>query len=79
MTPIRWVTAAAYRLPIVREELPDPAPLVAGQSILMAPIDALADRVEEVLGQDLTPVGLAGWKIFCEKYTFRKSIEEAVR
>lgn len=78
LTPIRWVTAAAYRLPIVREELPDPSPLVAGESIIMAPIAALADRVEEALGQDSTFVGLASWKVFCEKYTFRKSIEGAV-
>ncbi len=77
VTPIRWVTAAAYELPLVREELPDPLPLVAGESILMAPIDKLADRVEEALGMDLLPIGRAAWKIFCQTHTFRNSVELA--
>ncbi len=77
VTPIRWVTAAAYKLPLVREELPDPSPLVKDESILMAPYDKLADRVEEALYQDLTPIGHAAWKAFCETNTFRSCVEDA--
>jgi hypothetical protein len=76
--PLRWVVAAAYKLPIVQELHPDPAPLVAGESVLMAPIDGLADLVEVSLKQDLKPIGVAAWKAFCEKYTFRGQVEEAV-
>ncbi len=77
VTPIRWVTAAAYKLPLVREELPDPSPLVNGESIIMAPYDQLADRVEEALQQDLAPIGQAAWKAFCETNTFRSCVEDA--
>ena len=76
-TPIRWVTAAAYKLPLVREKLPDPSPLVDGESIIMAPYDQLADRVEEALKQDLKPIGFAAWKAFCEINTFRSCVEDA--
>jgi len=76
--PLRWAVAAAYRLPIVQEEHPAPDPLVAGESVLMAPIDGLADLVEAALKMDLEPVGLAAWKAFCEEHTFRGQVEEAV-
>lgn len=79
VTPIRWVTGAAYRLPIIREELPDPAPLVPGESILLAPLDKLADCVEEALQKDLSSIGNRAWKVFCEEHTFRSGVEEAVR
>ncbi len=63
--------------PLVREELPDPSPLVNGESIIMAPYDKLADRVEEALQQDLAPIGQAAWKAFCETNTFRSCVEDA--
>ncbi len=78
-TPLRWVVAAAYRLPIIQEEHCDPAPLVAGQSILMAPIHDLADRVDDALERDLSPLGLAVWKVFCEECTFQRSVEDVLR
>jgi hypothetical protein len=77
--PIRWAVAAAYRLPIIQEEHPAPDPLVAGESVLMAPIDRLADLVEASLKQDLKPIGTAAWETFCEKYTFRSQVEETIR
>jgi hypothetical protein len=77
--PLRWAVAAAYRLPIIQEEHPAPEPLVAGESVLMAPIGGLADLVEAALKRDLEPLGLAVWKAFCENYRFRDQVEEAVR
>jgi hypothetical protein len=76
--PLRWAVAAAYKLPIVQELHPDPAPLISGESVLMAPIDGLADLVEASLKQDLKPIGVAAWEAFCGEYTFRGQVEEAV-
>ncbi len=78
VTPIRWVTAAAYKLPIVREQLPDPTPLVADESILMAPLHQLADRVQRALAGDIRVVGVAAWEVLCEKCTFRNGVEQAL-
>ncbi len=78
VTPIRWVTAAAYKLPMVREELPDPDPLVPGESIILAPYEALADRVEEALAGDPAPVGLAAYRVLCENWTFRRAVEDVM-
>lgn len=77
--PLRWAVAAAYRLPIIQEEHPAPDPLVSGESVIMAPIDQLADLVQEALKRDLKPIGLAGWKAFCENYRFRDQVEETIR
>lgn len=77
-TPLRWVVAAAYRLPIIQELHPDPAPLIDGESVLMAPIDGLADLVEVSLKQDLQGFGVAAWRTFCHEHTFRIGVEEAV-
>jgi hypothetical protein len=76
--PLRWAVAAAYRLPIIQEEHPAPDPLVAGESVLMAPINELADLVQASLKRDLEPIGLAAWRAFCENYRFREQVEEAI-
>jgi hypothetical protein len=77
-TPLRWAVAAAYRLPILQEEILDPAPLVPDESIMMAPIDKLADLVEVALRWDLSSMGAAARETFCERHTFRRGVEEAI-
>lgn len=78
-TPIRWVTAAAYQLPIVREELPDPDPLVDGRTIILAPYDQIADRVEAALKLDLSEMGAKLWRKMCQDDPFDKGVQRAVK
>lgn len=75
--PLRWALGAAYELPIVQEELPDPAPLERGRSIVMAPIESIADTVDEVLANGSRNVGRAAWETICRDRTFRKEVDAA--
>lgn len=76
--PLRWVLAGAHSLPLVREDLPNPDPLVPGESIILAPYDKLADCVEEALAGDPRPVGLAAHRVLCENWTFRRAVEDVI-
>lgn len=78
-TPIRWVTAATYHLPIVREELPDPDPLVDGKTIMMAPLDQIADRVEAALKEDLSEMGAKLWRKMCHDDPFDRGVQRAIK
>lgn len=73
--PLRFVLAAAYRLPIVSEEAGDMDPLVPGKSILTAPYDRLPAFVSEVLKRpDLGRLADEAHRVLCEEHTFRKSV-----
>jgi hypothetical protein len=78
---LRWIIAAACRLPVLQEELADPYPLAKGKSILMAPYEDLVDTARRLidLGQvDLAAIGEAAYEEYCLKWTFRRGVEEAL-
>lgn len=79
--PLRWALAAAYELPIIQEEHPDPAPLVDAESVRMAPLDGLTDLVEDVLHRPalLDYLGAKGYDVFCKDFLFREQVVRATK
>ena len=77
--PLRWALAAAHRLAIVNEEVPDPSPLVPGKSIVLAPYDELPEAVAGCLARDPGAMGEAAWRKLCLEWTFRKGVLEALK
>jgi len=82
-SPLRYVLAAAYGLPIMSEEIENPYPLVAGKTVLMAPYEKLDLATAAVLKMEmaaayLLEVGEACRKLLCEEWTFRKGVMEAL-
>lgn len=76
--PIRWAVAAAHRIPIVSERIPDPYPLVEGRSVLMDEYDGLPDRVLHALADPETPKAAdAAWETMCGEWTFERGVLEA--
>ena len=79
-SPLRWALAAAYGLPIVTEEAPEPYPMTAGKDLVMAPHADLADLVVETLGRrDILSLSHQGWETLCNRWTFRRGVEDALR
>lgn len=79
---LRWIVAAAFRLPVLQEEVADPHPLVKGKSILMAPYDDLVEAarnaVDRMSNEDLSRIGNAAYETYCVTWTFRRGVEEAL-
>lgn len=80
---LRWIVAAALRLPMLQEEVADPYPLVNNESIIMVPYEHLVDTAKRVIdlnpAGDLAKIGEAAYDTYCRKWTFRRGIEEALR
>lgn len=82
-SPLRYVLAAAYGLPILSEEIEDPYPLVVGKTVMMSPYDSLANAAQAslrmpLMGSVLPDIGEACRKLLCEEWTFRKGVTEAL-
>lgn len=78
--PLRFVLAAAHRLPILTEAMADPDPLIPGESILQAPYEGLVDLVSEsLLRKDLLGIGNAGYRALCMEHLFREEVLSALR
>lgn len=78
-SPLRWVVAAAYRLPIVSETMPYPYPLEDGESIALAPYESLADKVAQLKDDPaLEGLGEKAWEVFCRDWTFQAGVENAL-
>lgn len=80
VAPLRWCLAAAHRLPIITEHIPDRG--IFGHSYMrMANYDFLA-RFTSLCIRDhwnqFADFGLALHNLLCEDLTFRKSIEKAL-
>lgn len=77
---MRWALGAAFGLPIVSEEMQYAYPLVAGESILVAPYAELEALVIQTLArQDLPAVAGRARQALCHEWTFRKGVEDALR
>lgn len=78
-SPLRWALGAAYGIPILNEQVPDPYPLEAGKSVILAPYEDLAETVVAALLEPETPeIGRLGRAALCEKWTFRIGVEDAI-
>lgn len=82
-SPLRYVLAAAYGLPILSEEIEDPYPLVAAKTVLMAKYENLPNAAHVMLRMPvmkdvLTQVGDACRKLLCEEWTFRRGVMDAL-
>lgn len=78
--PLRFVLAAAHRLPILTEAAADLDPLVPGESILQAPYEGLVELVAESLPRkDLLAIGNAGYRALCLEHPFRDEVLSALR
>ena len=83
-SPLRYVLAAAYGLPILSEEVEDPYPLEPAKTILMAKYENLPNAVHAALRMPmmkdvLAEVGEACRKLLCEEWTFRRGVMEAIQ
>jgi hypothetical protein len=80
-SPLRYALAAAWRLPILSEAVPDPHPLVQGESVLMAPYPQLAGAACRVLGDPelLGRVSELAYRTYCLEWTFRRGVTLALR
>lgn len=77
--PLRWAVAASYGLPILSEWIKDPFPLKPGRSVFMAPWEGIPWLVSDALKDpDLVDRGREAWRVFCEEWTFRRGVEEAL-
>lgn len=80
VAPLRWALAAAYKMPIVQEEVADPYPLESGKSVLQAPLAELASLAVLAIDlPELSEIGHRAHRTLCREWTFRRGVEEAVR
>lgn len=82
-SPLRYVLAAAYGLPILSEEIENPYPLEPAKTILMARYENLAPAAHVLLRMPvmkdvLAEVGENCRKLLCEEWTFRKGVMDAL-
>lgn len=77
--PLRFVLAAAHRIPILTEKIEDPHPLVAGEGFLESPYASLPAFIAECLrGKDLRPFGENAYRMLCIEHTFEKGVRGAL-
>lgn len=75
---MRWVVAAAYRLPVIQERIRDPFPtrdlliMVSYEDLAKEAVGALKSSHLEDLGEQL-------WDLYCREWTFRRGVEEALQ
>jgi hypothetical protein len=80
VTPLRWAVAAAYDLPILQEDLPDPWPLSLGVSIAMAPLAGLPEAAFGLAwSESRWDLARAAHDLLLRDITFRAGVERADR
>lgn len=79
--PLRFAVAAAYRMPLLSENLYDPWPLEDGKTVLQAPYAGIVGAVMGWMRSrgDLAAFGEALYQKLCVENDFRRGVEEAVR
>jgi len=78
VTPLRWALAAAYDLPILQEDLPDPWPLSLGTSIAMAPVAGLPEAAFGLAwSESRWDLARAAHDLLLREITFRVGVERA--
>ena len=78
--PLRWALAAAYKMPLLCENLADPAPLEPGKDLIMCHYDHLAQNVPAwIVSEAVNKMGESLHRKLCVDWTFRKAVEFGVR
>ena len=79
--PLRYALAAAWRVPILSETVPDPYPLVQGESLHMAGYAHLATAAGSLLAEPelLARTAESAYRTYCLEWTFRRGVGEALR
>lgn len=76
--PLRMALAAAYRLPVISEQLADPYPHRDGHDVIMAPYDQLIPKTLASLQGNLAELGENLHRKLCIEHPFRKCVEEGL-
>lgn len=77
--PLRFVLAAAHKLPLICETMADPYPLQAGRDFLMCHHNQMLPQIEAWLAQGyLSQIGENLFKTLCVDFPFRKCVEEGL-
>jgi hypothetical protein len=76
--PLRMALAAAYKLPVVSEQLGDAYPHRDGYDVLLAPYDQMIPRTLGALQGNLTELGENLYRKLCMEHPFRKCVEEGL-
>lgn len=77
---LRWAIAAAYKLPVITEELwGDPGIFEPGLHTLNRHYDGLVEYIKDLLNwSNLPDYGMALHHLLCEERTFRKIVDGAL-
>lgn len=76
--PLRMALAAAYRLPVISEQLADPYPHRDGYDIAMAPYEQLVPKTLGALQGNLAELGLNLHRKLCVEMPFKQCVLEGV-
>ena len=79
--PLRWALAAAYRVPLLCENLADPYPLEPGRDLMMCEYQHVAQNVPGWIVSEAVSIrmGEALYKTLCIDHSFKKSVLEGAR
>jgi hypothetical protein len=78
--PLRWALAAAYKIPLLCENLADPYPLEPGKDLMMCDYKDLAQNVPGwICSEAIAYMGEHLHQKLCVDHNFRKSVEQGVR
>jgi hypothetical protein len=76
--PLRMALAAAYKLPVISEQLADAYPHRDGHDVLLAPYDQIIPRTLGALQGSLAELGENLHRKLCVELPFRKCVEEGI-
>lgn len=76
--PIRFAISAAYKLPIITEEIYNPYPLEHGKTCLISSYEKILENADKWLSSDITSIGHDLHKRLAIDFSFRQGVMEAL-